>query len=127
MVVIDRNIIRRIILALLWNSVAATENGTLSVLVNWSSSNGYTISVKDTGIGIPASDAERVFEIFWKGKSQVQPLGSGCGIGLAMARALALLMKGSLSLVASSAQGSTFDLQIPQHLSLCSDATNQHD
>lgn len=72
------------------------------------------IRVVDPGAGIPASQLERVFDMFAKIERSVPNANGGLGIGLALSRQLALLHDGSL--VAESAgegHGATFTLTLP--------------
>jgi signal transduction histidine kinase len=73
-----------------------------------------TIRVIDLGAGIPASQLERVFDMFAKIERSVPNANGGLGIGLALSRQLALLHEGSL--VAHSpgeGHGATFTLTLP--------------
>jgi signal transduction histidine kinase len=54
-----------------------------------------TLSVVDTGPGVPVKDRERVFEPFYRGSEAVAP---GTGLGLAIVRTIALAHGASVSL-----------------------------
>jgi PAS domain S-box-containing protein len=74
-----------------------------------------TVTVADTGIGIPAEMLERVFDMF----TQAQPAGSrlagGLGIGLALVRRIVELHGGSVTARSAGAgSGSTFVVQLPR-------------
>jgi len=108
----DEILIRRVILALVWNAISFTAHGTVQITSAWSGD--WQIAVTDTGPGIPATAAGRIFDVFWRGEtagSQVPT--SGSGMGLAAAQAFAKLMKGELSLKESSDEGSVFVLRLP--------------
>lgn len=70
------------------------------------------ITVSDTGPGIAASEAERIFRPFERLGSRVNEGATGTGLGLAIARDLALSMGGSLRLI-PAARGASFQLCIP--------------
>jgi two-component sensor histidine kinase len=72
------------------------------------------VRVSDTGVGIPADQLERVFDMFARIERSVPSANTGLGIGLALSRQLAELHGGTL--VASSegeGKGATFTLRIP--------------
>jgi signal transduction histidine kinase len=74
------------------------------------------IQVADTGVGIAASDYERIFDEF----EQVGPRGGdsatrGTGLGLAISRRLARLLSGDLTVESVPGEGSTFTLWVPLH------------
>jgi two-component system phosphate regulon sensor histidine kinase PhoR len=71
------------------------------------------LSVKDTGIGIPAENRERVFERFFRvDKSRSKEVG-GTGLGLALSRRLVKAMGGELKVKSELGKGSTFEIAIP--------------
>ncbi|HEV8698190.1 MAG TPA: response regulator, partial [Candidatus Limnocylindrales bacterium] len=71
-----------------------------------------SVSVRDTGIGIPADRMDRLFQSFSQADASISRRYGGTGLGLAISRRLAELMDGDL--VASSdgvaGRGSTFEL-----------------
>jgi signal transduction histidine kinase len=73
------------------------------------------IAVEDTGIGIGAEDATRVFEPFVQGRKGRGRSGAGLGtgLGLAISRELARRMDGDLTLTSVEGEGSCFTLWLP--------------
>ena len=67
-----------------------------------------SIILQDNGPGIPDRLAERLFEPFVSGRAS-----DGTGLGLTISRELALNHGGNLQLKATSALGTTFELQLP--------------
>lgn len=71
------------------------------------------IRVTDSGPGIPAEDAERIFERFVKGTSTPQQDASGLGLGLAVVRQLVASHGGRVWVESAPAQGSVFVFTLP--------------
>jgi len=69
--------------------------------------------VRDTGIGIPASQHAAVFEPFVQGEQGKTRTHGGTGLGLTISRRLARLMGGDLTLESTPGEGSTFSLWLP--------------
>lgn len=70
------------------------------------------IEVRDRGPGIPAAEAERVFESFYRPEGSVSDGGSA-GLGLAISRQLAEAQGGKLTHAARTGGGSVFSLRLP--------------
>lgn len=70
------------------------------------------LTLSDTGCGIPASEAERIFQPFERLNASLTQGTTGTGLGLSIARDLARLMGGTLRLLPSD-KGATFELRIP--------------
>lgn len=67
------------------------------------------LTIQDTGIGIPGEKTERIFEPFFTTKS----VGSGTGLGLAITTEIIQLHKGSIAVMSTEGQGTTFLLRLP--------------
>ncbi|RYZ06141.1 MAG: hybrid sensor histidine kinase/response regulator [Myxococcales bacterium] len=79
-----------------------------------SAGTGARVTVMDSGIGIPAEQLPRVFEMFTRVEGAGSSGQSGLGIGLALSRRLAEMHNGTLTVhSAGPGQGSTFTLTIP--------------
>jgi signal transduction histidine kinase len=109
----DPTIISRIVQALLWNAVAFTREGDIWLESDWTPQDGWTITVRDSGIGIPTEDRPHIFEPFWRGQERPQVPTAGAGLGLAVSSALARLLNGELSLKETDPKGSTFSVRLP--------------
>jgi CheY-like chemotaxis protein len=69
------------------------------------------VDVEDTGPGVPAIDAERIFQAFEQTKTGVD--AGGTGLGLAISRQFARLMGGDITLQSEVGRGSHFRLEVP--------------
>ncbi len=119
----DAGRIRQILLNLVGNAVKFTDTGSVSVfLANGGAKNGtkhLTISVTDTGIGIPEDKISDVFGKFIQADSSITRKYGGTGLGLAISKSLAEHMGGAITVTSKEGVGSTFVL----HLSLPMEAS----
>lgn len=108
--------LRQVLVNLLSNAVKFTERGevVLSVDSEALGENHYQFhfSVKDTGIGIPASKLDRLFQSFSQVDSTTTRRYGGTGLGLAISKRLVELMGGSIWVESRVGKGSTFHFTI---------------
>jgi signal transduction histidine kinase len=69
--------------------------------------------VRDTGIGIPEGDLERVFEPFTQLDSTLARRYQGAGLGLYIARAMVTGHAGTLTLRSRPGEGTTAEIRLP--------------
>ncbi|CCG39722.1 Putative two-component sensor histidine kinase, hybrid system [Magnetospirillum molischianum DSM 120] len=104
--------IRQIMLNLLGNAVKFTEFGTVRLSADYV--DGFlTITIEDTGIGIPAAAQERLFDKFIQADSSTSRRFGGTGLGLAISLKLAKVMGGKINFSSAEGQGSTFLIRLP--------------
>ncbi len=72
-----------------------------------------SLSVSDTGIGIPANEIERVTERFYRCQRHSAEGDSGSGLGLAIVKHLVRLMDGTLSITSTEGRGTTVTITLP--------------
>ncbi|MCJ7551120.1 MAG: HAMP domain-containing histidine kinase, partial [Anaerolineae bacterium] len=72
-----------------------------------------TLSVDDTGIGIPEDELPQVFERFFRGREVIEGCVPGSGLGLAIADRIAQLHGGKMTVVSELGGGSTFTVWLP--------------
>jgi two-component system, OmpR family, sensor histidine kinase KdpD len=70
------------------------------------------IRVADRGPGVPASEAERVFDEYYR-SAAAAPDTAGAGLGLSIARRLAEAQRGTLTYETREGGGSVFTLRVP--------------
>ena len=73
----------------------------------------FQVEVRDSGIGMDAITQQAVFEPFIQADSSTTRKYGGTGLGLAICKQLVELMNGSISVVSSLGQGSTFSFSVP--------------
>ncbi len=114
---VDEKAVQQILANLLSNAVKYGEPGRWVRVETGAdetnASSGVQIRVCDRGKGIPASDAGRVFDAYYRGAAAVEEGIQGSGLGLKLARDLALGMGGHLSLCSEPGKGSVFTLHLP--------------
>ena len=88
------------------------RDGTVLVKVDADHKNSY-ISIKDTGIGIPEDEIDKIFNRFYRiDKTRDRDTG-GTGLGLAITHATILLHQGSIQVKSKLDEGTLFVIQIP--------------
>ncbi len=101
---------------LLNNSAKYTEpGGKVSVAATRDPRNGHVaVTVKDNGIGIPAGDLSRIFDMFSQVDRSVERSSGGLGIGLALVKGLVEMHGGTIEAASPGpGQGSTFTVRLP--------------
>lgn len=115
-VVADTQKLRQILLNLLGNAIKFTPQGSVTLRVSSTSnadgSHILCFAVIDTGVGIAATDLDLIFDAFAQADAGKQA-AQGTGLGLTICRQLATLMGGSLTVVSTVGQGSTFTVNLP--------------
>jgi signal transduction histidine kinase len=109
----DPGKLRQILLNLVSNAAKFTLHGGTITLGCDADAREVRISVRDTGIGIPADQLDAVFEPFVQVRDIRRP-AAGTGLGLAISRELARGMGGDLTAESEVGVGSTFTLALPR-------------
>ena len=104
----NRNVFARIVSALIDNAVKYTADGLITLKAS-SDGKNLNISVEDTGIGIPAQEAENIFGRFVK----LDSFKEGIGLGLPLSRKLAEQLGGTVALDTSYIKGARFIVTLP--------------
>lgn len=111
----DGGRVRQILSNLITNALKYTVNGRITVRVSLGNTDGATarIEVIDTGIGIPPSDQQRIFEPYVRLDDQRAGNVEGSGLGLAVVKRLVERLGGEVSLRSEVGQGSCFSVSLP--------------
>ncbi len=109
----DNDHIREIIDNLIENAIKYTPTGQVVVDIQ-GSEDKVTVSVKDTGLGIPPEDVSHLFQKFYRVDNIDRQQIGGTGLGLYLSRRLAEAMGGRLWVESVYKTGSTFFLELPR-------------
>jgi len=114
---VDNDHLREVVANLVENGIKYTPEGQVKVDVT-GDDNHVTISIADTGLGIPREEQPHLFQKFYRiDNTQTREIG-GTGLGLYLCRRLAEAMSGRVYLESEYKKGSTFYLEIPRTSSL---------
>ena len=112
----DRQKVKQIVLKLLNNALKFTPTGSITIGAAFESRGRMvTISVRDTGVGIPEESRSTIFEDFRQLDNSPARGYGGTGLGLPICRRLAQMLGGSIDLESQVGEGSTFTLRLPVH------------
>jgi signal transduction histidine kinase/CheY-like chemotaxis protein len=112
---IDPQRVRQILFNLIGNSVKFTEHGEIRVRASFrkdldDAKGVFTLSVSDTGCGIPDKDKDKLMSPFVQAGENAG--AKGTGLGLSICKQLAAGMGGQLSFVSELGKGTTFTLEL---------------
>lgn len=109
----DRRRFEQILLNLVDNAVKFNRHGGEVRVAAERQHGAISISVKDTGIGIPAPDLSRIFERFYRAdKGRSMELG-GTGLGLAIVKHLVRIQGGKITVESQPGEGTCFRITWP--------------
>ncbi len=122
---LDEIRIRQILLNLVGNAVKFTDRGHVKLSVAFSPLAGggkgaLTITVADTGMGIPEKQQQAMFDPFTQQEGQAALKYGGTGLGLTITRRLVEMMNGSIALKSEWGAGTVFEVVIGD-VEICED------
>jgi two-component system sensor histidine kinase HydH len=111
MILMDREQIKQVALNLLLNAVQAMPRGGTLTLRGQNSKDGQwiTISIQDSGIGIPDEDMNKLFDPFFSTKE------GGIGLGLSIAHRIIDQHRGKIEVESDPGKGTLFTIWLPIH------------
>ncbi|CAI1820377.1 Sensor kinase protein RcsC [Serratia fonticola] len=113
----DPTCLGQVINNLLSNALKFTEQGQVVLRVNADlSASLVLIEVEDTGIGMSASQQQKMFRAFRQADETINRRYGGTGLGLALCQRLSEAMGGELSVTSELGKGSVFRLSLPLSL-----------
>jgi signal transduction histidine kinase len=111
----DQGLLRRVLFHLLGNACKFAERGTVHVqAMRAADASATEIRITDTGIGIPAEQLRRIFDLFQQGDDTHARKREGIGLGLNLVQACLVILRGRCRLVAMPAGGTRVELWIPE-------------
>jgi PAS domain S-box-containing protein len=116
----DLTKVRQALFNLISNAAKFTTDGSITLRVRRVSKDGepwISMSVTDTGIGIPEDKLDLVFEEFAQVDDSTTRDFGGTGLGLALTRQICRMMGGEISLESEFGVGSTFTITLPASVS----------
>lgn len=114
LVLIDKDRIRQVLHNLVENALRYTsERGNIKISAEYGTPGWVTVSVSDTGAGIPRKDIPHVFDHFYKADRSRHRGHGGAGIGLAMVKRFVELHGGTVWVKSREGKGTTFYFMLP--------------
>jgi two-component system cell cycle sensor histidine kinase PleC len=109
----DRRAVKQVLINLLSNAVKFTPEGG-RIAITATRQGGYVaVAIRDTGIGIPARDIEKLGRPFEQVENQLTKSKGGSGLGLAISRSFVELHGGSLTIRSVMGQGTEVTVTFP--------------
>jgi signal transduction histidine kinase len=108
----DRDKMKQVILNLLSNAIKYNcPNGSVTVLAGLAK-DSWTLSVRDTGLGIPEKSLHRLFEKFYR-VGNTEGKVAGTGLGLSICKQIISGHGGSIEVASQVGKGTTFTIHMP--------------
>ena len=106
-------LIGRVFINLIENAIHYTPSGGKISILAHQIDRQVEIRIIDTGVGIAASDLERIFDRFWRGDRSRTRWAGGSGLGLAIAKSIVEQHHGSIDVQSKLGEGSQFIVRLP--------------
>jgi PAS domain S-box-containing protein len=108
----DPELLRRMLGNLLSNSIRYTQSGSVRLQCE-AAGDDLAIIVRDTGLGIPGPDLDKIFEEFYQvDRGPQRP--EGLGLGLSIVRRLASLLAHRVTVQSTVGKGTAFTIKLPR-------------
>ena len=103
--------LRQVLINLLTNAIHAIGSGGKITIILETKDNEITLTIRDTGQGIPKENLEKIFEPFFSTKSP----GEGTGLGLFVIRNIIDKLGGKIYVKSQVGHGTDFSMKLPQY------------
>jgi two-component system aerobic respiration control sensor histidine kinase ArcB len=121
LVEVDGTRLRQILWNILFNAVKFTQKGHVSLSVSAAKPDGdksyVTFIIEDTGVGIPESEIDKIFAMYYQVDHPDHQSATGTGIGLAICKQMVDLMKGEIHVSSRVGKGTRFEIVLPVQIS----------
>lgn len=107
----DRNKLQQVLINLIQNAIKYTDDGNLEVTLE-EETKFVKIIVRDTGIGIPENDLDRIFERFYRVDKARSRAAGGTGLGLAIAKHIIEAHGSKIEVRSTVDKGSEFNFRL---------------
>ncbi len=112
-IVTDNIKLRQIITNLVGNAVKFTQNGKVEIDY-YENKNNVCVTVKDTGVGIPANEINNIFDRFYQSENAIKQATKGSGLGLAIVKSYVEMLHGSIRVESEIGKGTCFFVELPK-------------
>jgi signal transduction histidine kinase len=114
----DSHLLHMVVSNLVGNAVKYTGNeGTVGLTVT-EDGRSMTISVSDTGIGIPLSDQATIFSKMFRATNARNHASGGTGLGLYIAKEATHILSGTIEFISKEGEGTVFTVVLPTNLTV---------
>ena len=121
LVEVDGTRLRQILWNILFNAVKFTQRGNVKLSVSATPAKDnmtvVTYVVEDTGVGIPDSEIEKIFAMYYQVDHPDHQSATGTGIGLAICKQMVDLMNGDIRVTSEVGKGTRFEIELPLQIS----------
>jgi two-component system cell cycle sensor histidine kinase PleC len=112
-IVADRRALKQILLNLLSNAMKFTPPGGRVLIRGKAVGDRVAITIRDTGIGIPADQIRKLGRPFMQVANQFTKTHRGSGLGLAIARSLVFIHGGQMRIASTVGRGTAVSMRLP--------------
>ncbi|MEO8607988.1 MAG: ATP-binding protein [Chloroflexota bacterium] len=109
----DVDELSRVLVNLIENAVTYTPSGGSVQVRTLTGSDKLVVEVTDTGIGINPADMTNIFNRFYRAESARAAHNGGTGLGLAIVKKIVEMHNGSVEVISTVGEGSTFRIHLP--------------
>ncbi|MCP4946774.1 MAG: response regulator, partial [Aestuariibacter sp.] len=121
LVEVDGTRLRQILWNILFNAVKFTQKGHVTLTVSATRPDNdvslVTFVIEDTGVGIPDSEIDKIFAMYYQVDHPDHQSATGTGIGLAICKQMVDLMKGDIRVESKQGRGTRFTVELPLQIS----------